>query len=165
MKKVTEVQILSQNRPVLFLMIAILLPVLILILVKVSGESANEDDFFGLIFTIIIMAGTFLVIFRMKTVVVLSPTKLEYKDFPFKGSLSSIATEDIASVGITNHKWYHGYGYRYGLNGVRVFAMKPGKVLKVITQSGKNYQFGINRVPLVKRFITEEWSNIPLHVD
>lgn len=165
MRKVTETQLLSQNRPVMILMAGILLPILILLIVKLNEESANTGDFFGLLFTILIMSATFLLLFKMKTKVVLSSTEVRYRSFPFKARLDSIPVTEITSAGITKHKWYHGYGYRYAMGGIRVFAMKPGKVLKITTKSGKNYRFGINHQELVKRFIKEEWPNTPFNVE
>ena len=111
------------------------------------------------------MAVTYLFIFRMDTLVELTSQGVSFKVFPLNKKLRLISTEDIASLSITNHKWWHGFGYRYSLSGARIFAMKPGRVLKLVTKSGKKFLFGINREHLVKRFIQEEWPNMPFNVE
>mgnify|MGYP006290202977 FL=1 len=144
----------------------IYLPVILLIASNLVGENANNEDFYAMIFTIIVMALTFLYIFKMNSVVEISADGLGFKEFPFSRNLRFIPIEEVASLIIADHKWWHGYGYRNSFSGGgRIYAMTPGKVLKLVTKSGKKYQFGINRRKLVKRFIEEEWPNTPFHVE
>lgn len=163
MQKVTETQKLSENRPVMILMAGIYLPVIGLLIWKMAEDRPASEDFFGLVFTILIMALTFFFLFRIKTTVVLSPEEIRYQSSPFPGGLDALPVSEIASVSIEKHKWTHGYGYRYGFSGTRIMAMKPGKVLVVITRKGKQFRFGINREAVVSRFIEQEWPNLIPH--
>lgn len=144
-------------------MAAIYIPVLILIIAKVSQETADNEDFFGMVFTVIMMLITAVFIIRMSTVTVLSPREISFREYPFTGSLTSLNTDDIESLSFQKHKWWYGYGYRYSFSGTKVLAMKPGVLLKVVTKKGKTYLLGINREKLVQRFIEEEWPNIPFY--
>lgn len=163
MRKIIERQVLWQNRPVVILMVGVYLPVLILIIINLNKEAADSEDFFAMVFTIIMMLITALFVFRMSTLAILSSKKVSFRQYPFSNSLSSIALDQIASLSLVKHKWWYGYGYRYSFNGKKVLAMKPGKLLKVVTTNGKTYLLGINREKAVSRFITEEWPNIPFH--
>ena len=101
----------------------------------------------------------------MTTVLELSAKGLRYKNLPLSRELKPLPLKEIKAVSIGTHKWYQGYGYRRSFAGTRLFAMKPGKVLKVETVSGKSLLFGINRPKMVLKFIDEEWPNIKVHVE
>ncbi len=107
---------------------------------------------------------TFFFIFRMTTVVELSTHGIAYKSLPFSKQLKAIPLSEIRSVAIANHKWWHGYGYRRSFH-TQVYAMKPGKVLKVSTSKGNTLQFGINRPKMLVRYIESEWPNITVDVE
>lgn len=165
MPKLTETQQLIQNKPVIILMVTLLTPILIMIGVNIAEtkDLATEDSL-AMGITALVLVLTFFFIFRMTTVVELSSKGLRYKNLPISRGLKSVPLKEIISASIETHKWWRGYGYRYSLSGTQIFAMKPGKVLKVETDSGKTFLFGINRQSMVARFINEEWPNIKVHV-
>ena len=163
MRKIIERQVLWQNRPVVILMVAVYLPVLILIIINLNKEAADSEDFFAMVFTIIMMLITALFVFRMSTLTILSSKEISFRQYPFLNSLTSIAVDQITSVSLEKHKWWYGYGYRYSFNGKKILAMKPGILLKVVTKKGKTYLLGINRERMIRRFIEKEWPNTPLY--
>ncbi len=165
MHKVTERQQLTENKPVIILMVAMLSPILIMIGVTMAeAENFDNENSLAIGATALILLLTFFFIFRMSTVVELSPKGLRYKNMPISRSLKLLPLKEIRSVTIETHKWWRGYGYRKSFSGTRTFAMKPGKILKVETRSGKYLLFGINRPSVVLRVINNEWPNIKVHV-
>jgi hypothetical protein len=165
MQKITEKQQLSENRPVVILMVAIMFPILILMtLALMESGSLKSEAALALGINLLMSGVIFFFVFRMKTMVSLSPKGVHYKGVPFQKGLRLIPESDIASLGIVQHKWWYGFGYRFSFSGERILAMKPGSLLKVVTKSGKKYLFGVNRVKLIERFIQEHWPNIPFNV-
>ena len=165
MRKIREIQKLTQNRPVIILMLTMLVPMFIFMGISIfeTGDLTDETSL-SLGITALIMGLTFFFVFRMTTMVEISAQGVAYKSMPFSKKLKAIPLHEISHVSIGNHKWWHGYGYRRSFH-TQVYAMKPGKVLKVTTNKGKTLQFGLNRPKLVERFIASEWTNFTVHVE